>query len=71
MSYNRDHITEAYGPTAADAAICGLEDVRAEAQEAGDEALVKMVNLEIDSLRRQWGLTTETETPKSWLYDLI
>lgn len=56
MSYNNDHITEAYGPTAADAAICGLEDVRAEAEEEGDEAMVKMVNLEIDSLRKRWGL---------------
>lgn len=69
--YNRDHITEAYGPTAADAAIFGLEDVRAEAEKVGDTAMVKMVNAEIEALRRRWGLTTETETPKSWLYDLI
>ena len=54
--YSNDHITEAYGPTAADANLMGLEDMRIEAIEAGDKAFQAEVEREIASLKARWGI---------------
>lgn len=69
--YNRDHITEAYGPTAADATLFALEDVRAQAAEDGDEETVKELTAEIEALCERWGFRGANENRTSWLYDLI
>ena len=54
-AFSRDHITEAYGPTADDAALCGIDEMIADDFDAGREPDPKLI-AERDRLRARLGI---------------
>jgi hypothetical protein len=55
-AFSRDHITEAYGPTAADAELFAITEMIGEVLDEDPDADVSDLLAEAEALKARWGL---------------